>query len=66
MTAPVADEAAKKDKRVTLALTKLEKTAMLAVAAARGLADHSLLLRTNSLDEVMVAYENMRAAMKKG
>ena len=49
--------------RASLAVTKAEKQAIRAVAAARE-TDESNLLRTTTLAEIMAEYERIRAVVK--
>lgn len=58
---PAATKNETRAARINLAVTPEEKRAARAVAAATGERDHSLLLRSMSLDEIIARY----AAIKK-
>lgn len=53
----------RKTERITLAVTEGEKQAALAVAAAVGERDHSVLLRDMSLNEIKARAKGMKKAL---
>lgn len=61
---PPQEVSRNRDLQIAIAVTKDEKRAAVAVAAALGM-DHSLLLREMSLSEIVARYDRMKEAERK-